>query len=130
MTKFSKVERWIFLLTLVFLLCTIGYFLLQNQNRELSYVVAERQPESTSLPAEETKDSAPGLLEGERINLNTASAEDLMRLPGIGKTRAADIVAYRQAKGPFSRLEDIMEVSGIGQKTYEKLAPYICVSED
>lgn len=119
-----------FLLTLVFLLATIGYFILQNQNQELSYVVVERQPENSGVVQQETKVSAPGILEGERININTASPEDLERLPGIGKTRAADIVAYREAKGPFASPEGILEISGIGQKTYEKLAPYITVSDE
>lgn len=129
MTKLKNVERWMVLFTLVFLLATIGYFILQNQNRELGYVAVERLPENSSV-VQQTKVSAPGILEGERININTASPEDLERLPGIGKTRAADIVAFREAKGPFASPEGILEISGIGQKTYEKLAPYITVSDE
>lgn len=129
MTKFTKVERWIFLLTLVFFLCTIGYFILQNQHKDLTYVMAERQPESLVLPTG-TESKAPGILEGERINLNTAPKEDLMRLPGIGEARATDIITHRTTKGLFARTEDIMKISGIGKKTYEKIAPYICTSDE
>lgn len=130
MTKLTKVERWIFLLTLVFFLCTIGYFILQNQRKDLTYVMAERAPESIVLPSSPSENSVPGILEGERINLNTAPKEDLMRLPGIGEARATDIITYRTTKGLFTRPEEIMKISGIGEKTYEKLAPYVCISDE
>lgn len=57
----------------------------------------------------------------DRININTASEEELCRIPGIGATRAAAIVAYRQEKGGFDSIEDIMNVSGIKEGTYEKI---------
>ena len=55
------------------------------------------------------------LLEGEVIDLNTASAADLTRLPGIGEKRAQAIVADREANGPFRIPEDLTRVSGIGE---------------
>ena len=60
-----------------------------------------------------------------RTNLNTASAADLQRLPGIGPALAGRIVAYREANGPFRSPAQIVEVKGIGEKTFEKLAPWI-----
>ena len=60
-----------------------------------------------------------------RTNLNTASAADLQRLPGIGPALAGRIVAYRDANGPFRRTDQIVEVKGIGDKTFEKLSPWI-----
>jgi competence protein ComEA len=54
------------------------------------------------------------------INLNTADAATLTLLNGVGDKKAADIVAYRQARGKFSRVEDLLNVKGIGEKTLEK----------
>lgn len=54
------------------------------------------------------------------INLNTADAETLMRLPGIGEKRAAAIIAYRDAHGPFASVEALTEISGITQRMVEQ----------
>lgn len=70
------------------------------------------------------------MLDGERMNINEATAEDLTRLPGIGPARAEDIVAYRESYGDFQTSEEIMKVSGIGEKIYERMSPYISVSEE
>ncbi len=59
------------------------------------------------------------------IDINTADAETLQRLPGIGEALAARIVAEREANGPYSSPADLTRVSGIGEKTVESLAPYI-----
>ena len=57
----------------------------------------------------------------DKININTADAAELETLPGIGPTRAQQIVDYRQQHGPFSTVEEIMDVSGIGPATFEGL---------
>ena len=57
--------------------------------------------------------------EVQKININTASAEELAHLKGIGPSHAAKIVAYREKNGPFKMPEDLMQVSGIGQKTFD-----------
>lgn len=64
-----------------------------------------------------------------KININTAAAEELVSLSGIGEGRAADIIAYREENGAFSRIEDIMKVSGIGEKTFEEIKERITVGE-
>lgn len=64
---------------------------------------------------------------GDKINLNTASKEQLMTLSGIGDKRADDIIAYRQENGGFKRLEDLQNVSGIGEKTYAQLASQLAI---
>ncbi len=62
---------------------------------------------------------------GTRININTASAEALETLPGIGPTLAQRIVAYRQANGPFAAVQDIMAVSGIGPAVFAQIGDLI-----
>ncbi len=57
----------------------------------------------------------------EKINLNTATAAELEALPGIGESRAAAIVAYREEHGAFQSIEELLEVPGIGAATLEKV---------
>ena len=64
-----------------------------------------------------------------KLDINTATAEELIRLSGIGEKRAADIIVYREKNGAFSSIEDIMKVSGIGEKTFEKIKNEITVGE-
>ncbi len=63
----------------------------------------------------------------ERINLNTAPAEELMRLPGIGPTIAARIVEHREKHGPFKRTQDVLIVRGMHTKLYRSIAHLIRV---
>lgn len=66
---------------------------------------------------------------GKLININTATLEELMSLPKIGEKKAKDIIEYRKANGPFKKKEDIMNVKGIGEKTYELFKDLITVGE-
>ncbi|OFX33899.1 MAG: hypothetical protein A2Z07_02835 [Armatimonadetes bacterium RBG_16_67_12] len=59
------------------------------------------------------------------MNVNTATAADLERLPGVGPVLARRIVEFREAKGLFRRLEDLQEVQGIGPKLYRRLVPLL-----
>jgi competence protein ComEA len=70
-----------------------------------------------------------GAAEAEKININTATAEQLTRLKGIGPSHATKIIEYREKNGPFEAPEDLMQVSGIGQKTYENNMELILVVE-
>ena len=67
--------------------------------------------------------------EVQKININTASAEELAQLKGIGPSHAAKIVAYREKNGSFKMPEDLVQVSGIGQKTFEANQEFIIVEE-
>ena len=60
------------------------------------------------------------------INVNTASAAELMQLPGIGQAKADAIIAYRQAH-PFKSVSELTEVKGIGPKMLEKLQPNVTI---
>jgi competence protein ComEA len=67
--------------------------------------------------------------EAEKVNINTASAEQLTQLKGIGPNHAAKIVEFREKNGPFKTPEDLTQVSGIGQKTVENNKELILVAE-
>ena len=89
----------------------------------------------TVLPAAEFSAEQEGeypdsLLPGEKININTAPAMELQRLPGIGEKRAADIVSRREALGGFTSIEELTQISGIGPETLRAIADYITVSEE
>lgn len=62
-----------------------------------------------------------------KININTATQAQLETLPGIGPSTATKILAYRKETGKFSKVEDIKEVSGIGNAKFEKIKDYITV---
>jgi competence protein ComEA len=62
------------------------------------------------------------------VNLNTASVAQLEALPGIGKSTAERILEYREKSGGFKKVEDLMNVRGIGEKSFLKLKPLITVS--
>jgi competence protein ComEA len=63
-----------------------------------------------------------------KVNLNTASAEQLTTLPGIGPKLAARIVEYRQ-KSPFKSTQELMNVRGVGEKNFAKIETYLTVGD-
>ena len=63
------------------------------------------------------------------VNLNTASVSEIATLPGVGPKAAERIVAYRQKNGGFKKIEELMNVKGIGEKSFLKLKPLITVTE-
>ena len=65
---------------------------------------------------------------GKKININQASAKELVNLPRIGAKAADKIVEYRQAHGSFGKVEELMEVKGIGEKLFTQLKPYVTLS--
>lgn len=84
--------------------------------------VAQSQQEG-EIPWESSYPAS--LLPQETISINSATAEDLERLPSIGAVRAAAIVAYREEHGPFTEKIQLMEVYGIGETTVASIRDYI-----
>lgn len=82
-------------------------------------------PEASPAPAEEPV--LEEVLVEKSVDLNQASLEELDRLPGIGPALGQRIIDYREQNNGFYDIEEIMEVSGIGEKTFQKLEPYIYV---
>ena len=83
-----------------------------------------------SMSAQDMKGTSPAKASpaATLVNLNTATAAQLEGLPGIGKSTAERIVEYRQKSGGFKKIEDLMNVQGIGEKSFLKLKPLITVS--
>lgn len=81
----------------------------------------EAQEPAPRLAASKSAASSP-------ININTATAADLRKLPGIGAATAGRIIEYREKNGPFSKPEQLMNVRGIGEKSFLKLKPLVTVT--
>ena len=79
----------------------------------------------------ETQDGAREMAEAIRppIDINAAGVDELTRLPGVGAVTARRIVEFRGQHGPFRRVEDLMKVKGIGEKSFQKLRRSITVGE-
>ncbi|HYN41721.1 MAG TPA: helix-hairpin-helix domain-containing protein [Thermoanaerobaculia bacterium] len=81
---------------------------------------------AASAPAADTA-AAPAPAK-KTVNVNQASADELARLPRVGPSLAGKIVSHREKNGPFKRTEDLMEVTGIGEKMFTLLKPHVSVS--
>lgn len=65
------------------------------------------------------------LKESEKININSAGIDDIVRLPGIGPVLAQRIIAYRDSAGPYIEADDLLNVKGIGEKKLVKIKPHL-----
>lgn len=116
----TKSEIILLGLTAVFLCALAGLSLRDRQDR-VPGVVIETEAE---VPREEIAPDFPP------VDLNTATAEELDTLPGIGESLARRIIAYREANGPFETLEELMEVSGIGPAKFAELEGQITLGQE
>ncbi len=89
------------------------------------YVPQVSRPAAVFLEPDASSQSAAAL----QVNLNTATAEELEALPGVGPVTAAAILEYREQYGPFLSPEELLEVKGIGEKTLEALQDFVYVEE-
>ena len=82
---------------------------------------------SASASSSSVSSSTSGVASGDLINLNTATASDLQKLNGIGEKKAEQIIAYRQEKGSFKSIDELKEVSGIGDKTFAAIKDQLTI---
>ena len=87
--------------------------------------VAEGAVSAPAVSGQDTGESSAGAAVGELLSINSAGIDELDELPGIGPTIAQDIVAYREANGPFASIEELADVPGIGPSRLERLRPLI-----
>lgn len=89
--------------------------------------------ETSAVPIEETVITVPkedsAAATSEKVNINLADSNELQQLPGIGEKKAEQIISYRQENGSFQKIEDLKNVSGIGEKTFEALRVDVTVGE-
>ena len=112
----KKARLGLLLAALVLCGFTCGILLGRNFNRTPLTVSQSAQTQPTATEPKSKK-----------VNINTATAEELTLLPGIGQALAQKIVEYRSVNGPFRHIEDLGNVSGIGQKKLQGLFEYITV---
>ncbi|MCR5277961.1 MAG: helix-hairpin-helix domain-containing protein [Lachnospiraceae bacterium] len=112
-----------------------GIDLVKTISKDATVVIPKVREEENVKPAGIASefaltDSGTGAKSGSSgglVNLNTASRDELTTLRGVGGTRADAIIEYREAFGGFNKIEDLMNVSGIGEATFAKLKDYITV---
>ncbi|MBW6458241.1 MAG: helix-hairpin-helix domain-containing protein [FCB group bacterium] len=121
---FTKKEKNIILVIVLILLAGALWFLVRavikkqrplrssDVRTETSFVREDEQRTESKLPAEP-------------VNINTAGLMEIEALPNIGMGKAKDIIDHRDKNGPFRSLEELTKVKGIGEKTLEKLKPFI-----
>jgi competence protein ComEA len=88
----------------------------------VSATAANAQSKATTSKAAATATAAAP------VNLNTATVEQLATIPGVGPKMAERIIDYRQKNGGFKKVEDLMNVSGVGEKSFLKMKPLITVT--
>ena len=93
----------------------------------LAGLIAVHVPSIAAAQAKPAKPAAAKAAPTGAVNLNTATVADLQTLPGIGAATAGRIIEYRQKNGPFKKIEELMNVRGVGEKSFLKLKPRLTV---
>ncbi|WP_416653893.1 helix-hairpin-helix domain-containing protein [Bacillus amyloliquefaciens] len=106
---------------------------LKEKADELNVNLAEQLQDGTVvyIPSEGEKENPPKTAAGEKenasVNINTASLDELQAIPGVGQKKAEAIIAYREENGRFQTAEDLKNVSGFGEKSFERIKTSITV---
>ena len=115
-------------LAAAFLLFAAGFCVGRLQTDGNTRVITMRQPAAVSESATQAMSSTEetaAMQQGAKLDLNTATAEELMTLPGIGEVLAGRIVAYRAAHGSFSSIDELAQEAGIGEKRIDDIRDYV-----
>lgn len=91
------------------------------------YVATKEEAISVVPATTRVETGGSGGEKADLVNLNTATEAELQTISGIGAKRAADIIAYRESRGYFQSVDDLKGVAGIGNKSLEKIRPYVTV---
>ena len=83
---------------------------------------------ATAIAQDKTPKSKPAPAVSTPVNLNTATAADLEALPGVGAATARLIIEHREKNGGFKKIEELMNIKGIGEKSFLKLKPMVTVT--
>ena len=117
----TKTEKILLILTAMFLCLLLALLLhARSAGAEGRYTVSPERTVSTSDILPEEEETGP-------VNINTAGLEALATLPGIGEKLAERIVVYREEHGRFEAVEELVNVSGIGEGKLAALREYVCV---
>lgn len=135
MDQDARQVRWLLAVAIILCALMIGYNVLFVPQVTLTAVVKTdlSSAAQAAVPSAPDDVSQPEGYEPEPVeqtvlvNLNTADAEELETLPGIGPATAQKIIAYRESVGAFQSTEELMQVGGIGEKTFEKLKELVTV---
>ena len=117
----KKPQWWLIGITAAFLCVLLGIFIGRNYLSGTNLNIQDGQTPSTS-PTGQSEPLGDG-----KIDINNATIVQLDMLPGIGEVIAQRIIDYREENGPFTKIEDIKNVSGIGDKKFEQIKEYIKV---
>lgn len=129
-TVIHRRPRWSMVLTALVAGCALWFL---QPRRALAGPKATPASTDAASPAADPDDtSARGGKKTPtgKLNLNTATVDQLMLLPGIGPSKAERILAFRGKHGPFKRIADLRRVKGFGYKTLKKLEPFLDVKGD
>ncbi len=128
MMKLRNANLILIALAAAFLLFAAGFCVGRLQTDGSTHVIVMRQSddtaESSSEPTRSTEQTA-ATQQGAKLDLNQATVEELMTLPGIGEVLAGRIVAYREAHGSFSSIDELAQVEGIGEKRIDAIRDYV-----
>lgn len=124
----NKVSVLLAVVTALFVGFTLGLFVGRNSGSgTVTLAVSPQMQTAPTAAATAAAETVPEETVSFPVNINTADADTLTALPGIGRVLAERILAYRRQNGPFRVIEEIMKVEGIGEKKAEAILDLITV---